>query len=445
MPHASAAALRLCLPFTVAAVFHRARETDAVTGHEKGHDQGHGRDRGHGSVISVANASGRQTPEELGFTSDGDVDSSSQRISTMSAEFCLDLGAKGFPLPVFKMLQAVDWNAQKYFEQIQAKGYVEDALQMTGPQDAMMKSDCVKDKFRGKTKHIFVGDSQMMSLRNAFHRMNGCPEIWWNSSTQEKRKSQVVGRLHSSTQQAPEATVEGCREDGVGSFVYWDAWAQRDLPVKAIKREMKQLELEPKEGDTVVVWVGSNFIHAARRMGVLLNSVDQLQTLGVKMVWDSPTFQDAAIMTATSTRDHGRDPSNAVPVTHTAITRRKSKGLLGSNQYQTEKALTKSGIEIPMTKRWQLTNRYRGLQCDGMHTDMRARDPLFYSAECPNGKQEYGLASNGCNWVEPFKADLADLCPMASGLDDLVLQSGLYSICAAHERPFCYQHSENIR
>jgi len=47
--------------------------------------------------------------------------------------------------------------------------------------------------------------------------------------------------------------------------------------------------------------------------------------------------------------------------------------------------------------------------------------------------------------VEPFKKQLKDLCPVAYGLDDMVLQSGLYSMCAAHEEPFCYTWTEHIR
>merc|ERR1719203_1188322 len=181
-------------------------------------------------------------------------------------------------------------------------------------------------------------------------------------------------------------------------------------------------------------------------MGVLTDTIDKMHQMGVKLVWDSPTYQDEAIMTAASTHSKGRDPHTQVPITYTAINRRKVNGVMGSGQYKAEKTFLKSGIEIPMTRRWQLTNRYRGLQCHGMHTDMRARDSLFYNAECPGGKQKpYGVSSKGCNWVEPFKADLADVCPTASGLDDLVLQSGLYSMCAAHERPFCYMHSEYIR
>ena len=43
------------------------------------------------------------------------------------------------------------------------------------------------------------------------------------------------------------------------------------------------------------------------------------------------------------------------------------------------------------------------------------------------------------------KKELGGLCPWAYGLDDLVLQSGLYSMCAAHERPFCYSYTEHIR
>ncbi|CAK0804268.1 unnamed protein product [Prorocentrum cordatum] len=80
-------------------------------GREAGHEKGHGQDKGgvlgHGTgfMASVANHTGRQTPEELGFTSDGDVDPTQQKVSMMSEEHCLDLGAKGFPLPVFKMLQ----------------------------------------------------------------------------------------------------------------------------------------------------------------------------------------------------------------------------------------------------------------------------------------------------------------------------------------------------
>merc|ERR1719253_271403 len=147
-------------------------------------------------------------------------------------------------------------------------------------------------------------------------------------------------------------------------------------------------------------------------------------------------------MAAASPHDEGRDKHTSVPITYTALKKRKAEGELGSNMYNTEKSLFKSGIEIPMTRRWQLTNRYRGLQCDGLHTDMRARDPVFYDTPCHGGEQRYGKSSNGCNWVEPFKTEVKDFCPEASGLDDLVLQSGLYSACAAHEMPFCYQHTE---
>jgi len=429
-----------------------------IRGHEavsekKGHEaffgnKGHGaisEKKGHGAILSGLGPR-RQTPEELGFTDDGDVEEGNYEVLRMTADYCLDLGAKGFPLPVFEMLQKVDWDASKYFEQIQSSGYAEDTLQMTGPQDAVMRSECMKG--RGKLKHIFVGDSQMMSLRNAFHRLNRCPEIWWDSNITAARKNlQRIGRLHSSTQQAPVNTLYGCKEEGVASFIYWDAWAKKDLPVAELKREMDTLGLDPKEaGDTVVVWVGSNFINAASRTGALTDAIDRMHELGVKLVWDSPTFPDTAIMTAVSLRDEGRDGHSRVPITYTSIRARMAEGKLGSNMYKTEKALMKSGIEIPMTKRWQLTNHYRGLQCDGFHTDMRARDAAFYDTPCPRGEQSYGKSSNGCNWVESFnKAAVAEFCPAASGLDDLVLQSGLYSICAAHETPFCFQHTEHIR
>merc|ERR1719262_1712109 len=116
------------------------------------------------------------------------------------------------------MLQQADWDAHKYFDRLQMKGYAEDALQVSAPQD--------------RVKHIFVGDSQMMSLRNALHRLNRCPEIFWDANATDasagrRTAATSVGRLHSSTQQAPESAVDGCHEDGVASFIYWDAWVQR--------------------------------------------------------------------------------------------------------------------------------------------------------------------------------------------------------------------------
>jgi len=196
----------------------------------------------------------------------------------------------------------------------------------------------------------------------------------------------------------------------------------------------------------VVVWVGSNFQHKDSRTGVFSSTVQALHDLKVKMVWDTPTYQDVALMAATSTHDKGKD--GGVPIVYTSISMRKAHGEIGSNEYRDEKKILAEAIpmtEVPMTKRWQLTNRYRGLQCDGIHTDMRGRDPLFYDQPCPYGEVPAHGASSYCMWVEPFQEDLSNSCPAAIGVDDLVLQSGLYSICAGHERPFCYQHTGNIR
>ncbi|CAK0880376.1 unnamed protein product [Prorocentrum cordatum] len=401
-----------------------------------------------------------QTPEELGFSGDaGDTESDGE--SQFGENFCLDIGAKGFPIPTQKMLQAVDWDAAAYFAQLQGAGYAEDALQMTGPDAAMLKSDCMKERGHGRVKHIFVGDSQMMSLRNAFHRLNKCPEIWWskndtrfiddmmvavrrNEKDGPKMKSRA--RFHSHSQQTPNVTEmpHGCTEGGIASFIHWDGWVSHQLPVKEIKREMELLGVDPAEGDTIVVWVGSNFIPASHRMSALLESINKLHELKVKMVWDSPTFHDEVIMAATTTYDGGRDPRTNIPIAFNSILQRKLKGRMGSNQYRTEKELFQQGIEVPTTKRWQISNRYRGLQCDGIHSDMRARDPLFFDMPCPMGQQKYGQ-STYCAWVEPFKKELSGMCPVANGLDDLVLQSGLYAMCAAHEEPFCYMHTELIR
>merc|ERR1719382_1674644 len=179
---------------------------------------------------SRVNAKARQTPEELGFTDVGDAnDAETYGKAQFSEEFCLDIGAKGFPIPTEKMLQAANWDATKYFEQLQMAGYAEDALQMTAPDAAILKSDCMKERFHGRTKHIFVGDSQMMALRNAFHRLNKCPEIWFDNHTaqflddmmatvrrNEKGASKVKSneRFHSRSKQAPEIAElpRGCTE-----------------------------------------------------------------------------------------------------------------------------------------------------------------------------------------------------------------------------------------
>jgi hypothetical protein len=414
---------------------------------------------------SRARVAARQTPEELGFTDVGDADDAeSYGKAQFSEEFCLDIGAKGFPIPVDKMLEAANWDAAKYFTQLQVAGYAEDALQMTGPDLAMLKTDCMKERAHGRTKHLFVGDSQMMALRNAFHRLNKCPELWWANNTAQYMddmmasvrrnekgdlKTKSNARFYSRTKQAPDAAdgllPKGCTEEGIGSFIHWDGWVSHQLPIKEIKREMELIGVDPKEGDTVVVWVGSNFIPANHRMSALLESINQLHELKVKMVWDSPTYHDEAIMAATTTQDKGRDPRTNIPIVFNSILQRKLSKQMGSNEYRTEKALYEQGIEVPTTKRWQITNRYRGIQCDGFHTDMRARDPLFYDMPCPMGQQRYGH-STYCTWVEPFKKkDLSSVCPVANGLDDMVLQSGLYSMCAAHEEPFCYMYTEHIR
>jgi len=325
--------------------------------------------------------------------------------------------------------------------------------------------DCMKERSHGRVKHIFVGDSQMMSLRNAFNRLNKCPELWWSNSsakdiddlkesvkrsTNEKSLAKSKARFYSRTEQGPDlllgpgSSSPGCTEEGIGSFIHWDGWASHTLPVKEVKREMELVGVDAAEGDTVVVWVGSNFLPARHRMSSLLDSINQLHEMKVRLIWDSPTFQDEVIMAATTTKDQGRDPRTNAPIVFNAIARRKMKGEMGSNEHRTEKELLAQGIEVPTTKRWQISNRYRGLQCDGIHTDMRARDPLFYDLPCPMGEQKYGQ-STYCAWVEPFKRELGALCPTANGLDDLVLQSGLYSMCAAHEQPFCYQYTEHIR
>jgi hypothetical protein len=420
----------------------------------------HGADRG--AVFGADRGGGAQTPEELGFSESGDSDDANgYGKSQFSEEFCLDLGAKGFPIPTFKMLQAANWDAATYFAQLQGAGYAEDALQMTGPDAALLKSDCMKERFHGRTKHIFVGDSQMMSLRNAFHRLNKCPEIWWSNHTEQdisdmmgtvrrndksKSKAGSNARFYSRAEQAPETAKlpHGCTEDGIGSFIHWDGWVSHTLPVKEIKKEMDLIGVDPAEGDNVVVWVGSNFIPARHRMTALLQAINKLHEMKVKLVWDSPAYQDVALMAATTTHSEGRDERTKIPITFNSISQRKATGQIGSNEFATEKSLYEQGIEVPTTKRWQITNRYRGLQCDGIHTDMRARDPLFYDMPCPMGQQKYGK-STYCTWVEPFKKELSGLCPWAYGLDDMVLQSGLYSMCAAHEKPFCYSYTEHIR
>ncbi|CAK0799791.1 unnamed protein product [Prorocentrum cordatum] len=408
----------------------------------------------------ASSGGGRQTPEELGFSDDGiSEDGESYGSSQFNEEFCLDIGAKGFPIPTLNMLKAANWDAPTYFAQLQGAGYAEDALQMTGPDAAILKSDCMKERFHGKTKHIFVGDSQMMALRNAFHRLNKCPEIWWANHTAKdvddmmgtvrrneasKTSAKSKSRFRSRADQAPDRLPRGCTEEGIGSFINWDGWASQQLPVREIKMEMDLVGVSPADGDLVVVWIGSNFIPARHRMSTLLQSVNKLHELKVKMIWDSPTFQDDALMAATTTYDAGRDPRNNQPIAYNYMKQRKKRGHIGSNEFKTEKELFDQGIEIPTTKRWQISNRYRGLQCDGIHTDMRARDPLFYDLPCPMGKQKWGQ-SNYCTWVEPFKAELRPVCPEAYGLDDLVLQSGLYAMCAAHEQPFCYSYTEHIR
>merc|ERR1719145_71573 len=169
---------------------------------------------------------GRQTPEELGFSDTGDSDDAqSYGKSQFGEEFCLDIGAKGFPIPTLQMLKAANWDPATYFAQLQGAGYAEDALQMTGPDAAMLKSDCMKERFHGRTKHIFVGDSQMMALRNAFHRLNKCPEIWWNNVTSQflddmkttvrrnekgMERAKSKARFYSRTQQTPAEFPSSC-------------------------------------------------------------------------------------------------------------------------------------------------------------------------------------------------------------------------------------------
>merc|ERR1719343_751785 len=318
-----------------------------------------------------------QTPEELGFSETGDSDdANSYGKSQFSEEFCLDIGAKGFPIPTFKMLQAANWDAATYFAQLQGAGYAEDALQMTGPDAALLKSDCMKERVHGRTKHIFVGDSQMMSLRNAFHRLNKCPEIWWSNHTEQdisdmmgtvrrndKSKSKTGGnaRFSSKAEQAPGTAQlpHGCKEEGIGSFIHWDGWDNHQLPVKEIKREMRLIGVDPEEGDNVVVWVGSNFVPARHRMTALLQAINKLHEMKVKLVWDSPTYQDVALMAATTTYSEGRDDRTKIPIVFNSISQRKAEGKIGSNMYATEKSLYEQGIEVPTTKRWQITNRYR--------------------------------------------------------------------------------------
>jgi hypothetical protein len=387
----------------------------------------------------------RQTPEELGL---GLADVAPGSYSSFDSNRCLDLGAKGFPLPVFSLLQKADWDVFEYFDSLQASGYAEDSLRMTGPKDAILKSDCMKVRGGGRSgrvKHIFVGDSQMMSLRNALHRLNKCPDIFWSSGEEEAMFTKPMGRLHSNTQQVPDERVpHGCTDEGIASFIYWDAYAEPGLPIAAIKREIEFLALDPIDGDTVVVWLGSNYIRPSRRKSTLLTAIEEMHSLGVKLVWDSPTYQDAALMAAASTHNAGHDEETKVPLVFTAIAQRKARGEVGYSQYADEKAVIKEQVgEVPMTKRWQLTNRFRGLACDGIHTDMRGRDPM-YDQPCPIGpRPKYG-ASTYCNWVEPIKANLTEHCPAALGVDDMVLQSGLYALCVAHEKPFCYQHADKI-
>jgi len=411
--------------------------------------------QGSGAGVGGGRASTRQTPEELGMV-EGVAEAGEFAASAFSESYCLDIGAKGFPIPVFKMMQAAKWDVGVYFEKLEALGYADDALQVSGPQEAMLQSNCMQEGRQSRTKHIFVGDSQMMALRNALHRLNGCPEIWWHNSSRDqqellasiragRRVKTGNGRFHSHTDQTPDGALpSGCNEGGIGSFIFWDAWLDSEIPVREIQREMKVLGVEPKEGDSVVVWIGSNFIAGSSRKNVLLKAIDTLHSLGVKMVWDSPTYIDDAMMAATTAKDLGTDLHTGIPITYTEIAQRKVRGEIGSNQYKSEKAFLEGVGDIPVTKRWQLTNRYRGLQCDGIHSDMRARDPMYYDLPCPKGPETYGRSSH-CNWVEPFDDRVREHCPQFIGLDDLVLQSGLYSMCAAHEEPFCYTYTEHIR
>ncbi|CAK0897959.1 unnamed protein product [Prorocentrum cordatum] len=248
------------------------------------------------------------------------------------------------------------WDVRAYFEELEVRGYADDALQVTAPQEAMLGSNCMQERRQSRTKHIFVGDSQMMALRNALHRLNGCPEIWWHNNTRDHqevlasikagmRVKTSSGRFHSRTDQSPDGALPaGCKEDGIASFIFWDAWLDREIPLQEIQKEIALLGVEPTKGDTVVVWVGSNSISGPGRTSVLLNTIDKLHALGVKMVWDSPTYIDEAIMAATTAKDLGTDSRTGIPITYTAIAQRKARGEIGSNQYSSVRRRSQQGL-----------------------------------------------------------------------------------------------------
>mmetsp|Transcript_90028 Transcript_90028/g.280203 ORF Transcript_90028/g.280203 Transcript_90028/m.280203 type:complete len:271 (-) Transcript_90028:84-896(-) len=268
---------------------------------------------------------------------------------------------------------------------------------MTGPG---LPNVCLTRPGRPRLHVIYVGDSMARMSSLAYTRNAGDHA----ATRQQKRRGEAF-----------EEAVRRARSDFEGSVVVPGApasvvwWvAQKDIRpmIESVQAAISDQGLDLSR-DTVVMWM-SAFVHGFfrgdnrwvkldERAGKIEGLLRQMNSTfpGAHFVWESPFLVDVALMGADPPK---HDTANFKPLANSTFVKSLT---------DIDVAVT-SRLGVPMTQRGWVMTKYRGLVCDGLHSDPH---------------DDTRARAWGCNG---FRA-----------VEDLVFQSGLYAACRGQRAPFC--------
>uniref|UniRef100_A0A7S1S1Z3 Uncharacterized protein n=1 Tax=Alexandrium catenella TaxID=2925 RepID=A0A7S1S1Z3_ALECA len=316
-------------------------------------------------------------------------------------EACSRLACKNlsvtFPIDVDGLLHTFHGDKSEYFGHLREIG-VDRGLAMSAPHKVGV--GCL-----GPAHFVFVGDSMSRLTFECFLRSGGRKVPVEQLAELDRLEESAAACSDSAKPRGLARRPKRVKDDaGSATYVWWLAG-----PIdEAFTDDLRDIVVGIRNatpGVQIVFWFDA-LVHGwgAGDLGwTIAGQRRELQTKLVShvrrafprtlMVWDSPTFIDFPL-------------AHAAPPNRNAVLLEQNHASRVSAALAAEDRRVMASLGVPLTLRWEVSNKYRGLQCDGLHAT-----------------PQWG----GRDWN----------CGGFPAYEELILQSGLQQLCLKRRMRLC--------